>query len=217
MKRDPATFSVRLREATQSAHTAAETSSFITDLMEGRLTCADYVRLIAQYRPIYAALELGAAKMREDAHMADILDARLDRLSLIEDDLAGLVDWAGMDALPEAVPASGEYAARIEDVCRRGDRARLLAHHYLRYLGDLSGGQAIAARARRHYGVPRELLSMWRFEGVDRPQTYKDRYRDRLDELGPILGEDDIVDEASRGFRHNQALFAELRPDFAPA
>ena len=41
---------------------------------------------------------------------------------------------------------------------------RFLAHHYTRYLGDLSGGQAIAALVARHYARHREQLGFYRFD-----------------------------------------------------
>src|SRR5690625_3981941 len=208
MKRDPDSFSTRLREDTRRAHTAAETSTFITELMDGHLTAHEYVRLIAQYQPIYTALEHGAEQLRTDPRIAGFLDPALDRIPAINADLAGLLRWAELDELPRVVPAAHEYAARISDVAARGDSARFLAHHYLRYLGDLSGGQAIGARTARHYGVPQNLLTMWRFDV--KPKPYKDAYRDLLDAAGPQLGEDVVIDEAAKGFGYNQAMFAQL-------
>ena len=58
---------------------------------------------------------------------------------------------------------------------------RYLAHHYLRYLGDLSGGQAVAALVTRHYGIPAEALSMYRFTELPKPKVFKDDYRELLD------------------------------------
>lgn len=46
------------------------------------------------------------------------------------------------------------YLGRIRDLSRNADLApRLLAHAYVRYLGDLSGGQVIGARLRKAYGL----------------------------------------------------------------
>lgn len=210
MKREPESFSARLRAATQDDHTAAESSRFITELLGGRLSARDYVALIAQYRPIYAAVERASAALRGDNAMSVILDPALDRLAYIDADLDGLVDWAGLDSLPSVVPATLIYAARIDELNEASDSPRFLAHHYLRYLGDLSGGQAIGALTARHYEVPATLLSMWRFDGIAKPKTYKDTYRDHLDVLGLELGPDTVIDETCRGFRYNQRMFAQL-------
>ncbi|WP_431712105.1 biliverdin-producing heme oxygenase [Glutamicibacter uratoxydans] len=89
--------------------------------------------------------------------------------------------------------------------------ARLVAHHYLRYLGDLSGGLAIGKLVARHYGIGYEALNMWDFGEIEKPKLYKDAYRAKLDALGadPQIGAA-ILDEAKRGFQWNKAIFEDL-------
>lgn len=203
-------FSSRLREATRLDHTEAETSDFIATLMQGERTGADYVLLLAQYRPIYAALEAAAAEHRADPAVAELFDLRLDRLASIEADLPKLAEWAGLDAIPYAVPATLAYAARIEEVGRNEDPSLLLAHHYLRYLGDLSGGQAIGKLVMRHYGAPVEAMSMWHFEGIEKPKVYKDHYRELLDGYGTEEQQAAVIDEAIGGFQLNRNMFLDL-------
>lgn len=209
MADDTTTFSARLRAATRTDHTAAEISPFIVTLLEGSRTLYEYTLLIAQYHPIYAALEGAAAGLRQDSELVEILDPRLDRLASIDADLTLLLPMAGLDDRPPPLPATVTYVSAIEDAA--ADPARFLAHHYLRYLGDLSGGQAIGALAHRHYDVPTQALSMWRFEGIEKHKTYKDDYRARLD----IFADTDdraetMVAEAVAGFGLNRRLFAEL-------
>ena len=88
---------------------------------------------------------------------------------------------------------------------------RFLAHHYLRYLGDLSGGQAIAALVARHYGIPAKALSMYRFTELPKPKIFKDGYRELLDNA-PLTEEQRqaLIDETVEGFRINASLFAQL-------
>lgn len=217
MERDAERFSSRLRARTSDDHRAAETSEFITELMSGRLSARDYVALIVQYRPIYAALERGAAALRRSSRIRAILDPALDRVERIDADLHGLADWAELERLPHVVPATIKYAARIDDLGAMADEPRFLAHHYLRYLGDLSGGQAIGALAARHYDVPADLLTMWRFDEIEKSKPYKDSYREQLDSLGPALGEDAVFDEAISGFRYNRSMFAQLGVMYSPA
>src|SRR5690625_6928232 len=103
MERDPDSFSTRLREDTRRAHTAAETSTFITELMDGHLTAHEYVRLIAQYHPIYTALEHGADQLRTDSRIAGFLDPPSDRVPAITADLAGSRRRAELGELPGRV------------------------------------------------------------------------------------------------------------------
>ena len=174
--------------------------------------------LLSQYRFIYAALEEECRALRgrsepmdqEGGLLADLLDPQLERLPSIEADLASLVPAVGLDAAPGALPATREYAARIRAAAAE-DPARLVAHHYLRYLGDLSGGLAIGKLVSRHYGIAQEHLSMWNFHGIEKPKVYKDHYRTKLDAYAvDDARADALVDEAASGFALNRALFAEL-------
>lgn len=85
-----------------------------------------------------------------------------------------------------------------------------MAHHYVRYLGDLSGGQVVATHVRRHYGLT-DGLTFYDFTEVGKPKPYKDDYRAALDGL-PLTSDQrgSVLAEAVEAFRANQAVFAEL-------
>ncbi|MDN5640046.1 heme oxygenase (biliverdin-producing) [Rothia kristinae] len=207
-------FSARLRRSTAERHSTAEHSTFMTDLMGGNLDARAYLRLLAQYRHIYAVLEEVARSFREDPQpLTDpFILPGLDRVPAIEADLAVLGDLVGgqEDAVFAALPSTAEYAARIR--ATRTSPQRFLAHHYLRYLGDLSGGQAVAALMARHYGLPSEALSMYRFPDLPKPKVLKDGYRTLLDQAD--LSEEqraELVEEAVMGFDLNARMFADLQ------
>jgi heme oxygenase len=194
----------RVREATQGAHSAAETRPFIADLMGGALSLADYERYLAQYAWVYEALEARGHRADDPA----ILDPALDRFSAIESDLGalGAGDWRAKHPMLESTAAYVRHLTAI----RPDDLPRYLAHHYTRYLGDLSGGQAIARLVARHYGATDAQLSFYRFDGID-AVPFKRAYRDDLDALGFDEAESTIfVDEASAAFRFNSAMFDDL-------
>jgi len=89
---------------------------------------------------------------------------------------------------------------------------RYLAHHYTRYLGDLSGGQAIAALVTRHYGATPDQLGFYRFDVAgDGVVGIKRRYREAMNELA--LSPDEVgvlIDEVRVSFRMNGAIFEAL-------
>ena len=91
-----------------------------------------------------------------------------------------------------------------------------MAHHYTRYLGDLSGGQAIGKILDRTFSLGGAGLAMYRFPMRAKP--FKDRYRARLDALH--LDADAVrraVNEVKVAFGLNQAVFDELSsnlPDY---
>lgn len=206
---DQPQFSTRLRQVTQDDHQSAESSKFITTLMAGERSARDYTLLISQYHYIYAALEQEVRRLAHQAELSPIFDLALERSANIDGDLAVLLPAHSFEQLPPALPATTEYVEAIHAAAI--EPARLVAHHYLRYLGDLSGGLAIGKLVARHYGIAPEALNMWNFEQIEKPKLYKDRYRLQLD----IFGEDEtravaVLDEAQRGFQWNKQLFQEL-------
>lgn len=55
-----------------------------------------------------------------------------------------------MDSAPSALT---RYVSRIQSVAQSPDPSPLLAHAYVRYLGDISGGQIIRSRIVKAYGL----------------------------------------------------------------
>ncbi|TYQ02837.1 UNVERIFIED_ORG: heme oxygenase [Gordonia westfalica J30] len=198
--------SQRLREATAAAHQRAETAPFIDDLMSGRLDSGEYQRLAVQLYFIYEALEAVGDDLADDPIAGAVIDDKLRRLPRLGADLASF----GVDPSSSApLPAVARYVEAIE--ATRDDPARYVAHHYTRYLGDLSGGQVVAHRMREHYGVDSSALSFYTFDEIEKLKRYKDSYRARLDAL-PLDADavERLVDEAIAAFGHNQAVFGDL-------
>lgn len=197
--------SVQMREGSQAEHTAAETSSFMAKLLAGEINEAGYLAYLARLRPVYAALESTSWAGHPVAGV--LLDPALERLPALDADLAF---WA-RDGLPQIdSPAADAYARRIKAVGAAG----YVAHHYTRYLGDLSGGQAIGRILGRSYGLDRDGLAFYRFDAIPKPKPYKDAYRARLDALPLTAAEQAaVVDEVKVAFRLNQDLFEELSRD----
>ena len=127
----------------------------------------------------------------------------------IEADLAFLIgdDWSHRIT---ARPATTAYCDRIRAVCF-DEPDGFVAHHYTRYLGDLSGGQAIGRILDRTFELDGAGIAFYAFPEIPKPKVYKDGYRARLDALGLTAEEQErVVTEVKTAFRLNQALFAEL-------
>ncbi|MDO4631804.1 MAG: biliverdin-producing heme oxygenase [Corynebacterium sp.] len=202
--------SVELKSSTRVAHERAEHSTFMSDLLEGKLDAQAFIALQQQSWLMYSALEEAVAAVRETGFAADLLDPVLDRKASLEADLELLTgaDWEGKII---ALPATLDYVARLNDIAATADGARLVAHHYVRYLGDLSGGQVIARMVQRHYGVAPEALSFYRFDGIQKLKPYKDNYRASLDALELSDAQRaQLLDEAADAFIFNHNMFADL-------
>jgi heme oxygenase len=194
-----------VRAASADDHWAAETRGFVTALMGGELSLDDYTRYLAQLAWVYDALEARGNRPGDPA----VFDPALARMAAIDADLAalGASDWR--EAHPP-LPATAAYAAHLRAIA--DDDVRYLAHHYTRYLGDLSGGQAIAALVSRHYGATPDQLGSYRFEVAgDGVVRYKRGYREAMNALALSPTEVDVlIDEVRTSFRLNSAIFEAL-------
>ncbi len=208
-------FSTLIRTASHEQHTEAETSTFMSDLLGGRLGVHAYTRYTEQLWFVYRALEDGAGALREDVVAGPFIQPELMRTAELERDLAHLrgADWReGLEPLP----ATAAYADRVAE-CARSWPAGYVAHHYTRYLGDLSGGQIIRDKAERTWGFEHrgDGVRFYVFEGISNPASFKRGYRELLDAVpADDLEKQRIVDECKRAFALNTAVFRELGEAF---
>ncbi|GAA2884450.1 heme oxygenase [Actinoplanes cyaneus] len=202
-------FAARLRKATMSEHRDAETRSFIARLMGGTVPAAGFAALTAQYLIIYRELEAAALAMRDNPVAGEFADPALSRVAALESDLAHL-HGPGWEAHAVPVEATRRYAERLREHCHTSP-AHFVAHHYVRYLGDLSGGQLVGRRVAATYHLGTRGTAFYHFEQIADPKAYKTVYRARLDALDlPAAELDTLVAETQLAFTLNAAVFQEL-------
>jgi heme oxygenase (biliverdin-producing, ferredoxin) len=214
----PVPFSRLIRDATRAQHAEAESSAFMADLLGGRLGKAAYAGYTQQLWFVYRALEAGARALAGDPVAGPFLRPELSRLAGLERDLDHLYG-PGWREFAEPLPATAAYGARIDQVAAQWP-AGYVAHHYTRYLGDLSGGQVIRGIAEREWGFERggDGVRFYVFDGIDNPARFKREYRAALDALEPDdLTAQLVVEECRQAFRLNNAVFADLARAFPPA
>ncbi|MDL9977814.1 heme oxygenase (biliverdin-producing) [Microbacterium sp. ASV49] len=202
-------FSTALRERSSGAHSGSEHAGFMADLIQGRGTRDDYIDLTAQHWFIYDALEEAADRMRHDPVASVFITDALTRLPAIEADLEFLLgpDWR--DRI-EPLPATEEYIARIRTVGATWPGG-FVAHHYTRYLGDLSGGQFIGRLMQRQFGFETNGISFYLFGDIADPKAFKEVYREQLDAAPWNAAEQErVIDEVLRAYEYNTAVFADL-------
>ncbi|MGY4993783.1 biliverdin-producing heme oxygenase [Streptomyces sp. 900105245] len=208
-------FSSLIRTASHAQHAAAENSAFMSDLLGGRLGVDAYARYTEQLWFVYEALESAAEHLTADAVAGPFVRPELLRLPALERDLAHLrgPGWrAGLSALP----ATRAYADRVRECAERWPGG-YVAHHYTRYLGDLSGGQIIRDRAEKTWGFARkgDGVRFYVFEEIANPAAFKRGYRELLDAIGvDDLERQRVVGECRRAFALNTAVFRALGEEF---
>lgn len=196
-----------MREGSMAEHTAAENASFTSALLRGEVNPLGYLHYLLGLRTIYGAIEEVGRPMSDDVLVAAIHDRRLERGAALDADISHWAGYLGSEVSRHS-PAATAYAARIGECAT--DPVRYIAHHYTRYLGDLSGGRAIGRILAREYGTERGF-AFYDFPEIPKPKPYKDRYRATLDAL-PIDEQQraSLVAEVKIAFKHNQSFFTEL-------
>ncbi len=207
----------RLREATRSLHTQAERSGLIAELLAGHCSRSGYALLLRNLLPVYRAMEEGLDRHATSPCLAPLARPELYRCAAIESDLEGLVG-GGWRELP-VVPAATRYARAVADAADTADGspgaegprgARLLAHAYVRYLGDLNGGRILAQRLRKSLALDDACLSFYAYPGLGDLAAYGARYREAIDEAGRLVPVDAVIDEGIAAFQHNIDVSLEL-------
>lgn len=172
-----------LKDLTHAAHKAAETQPFVKVLFSGRIDPLLYAQYLKNQHPIYEVLEVCAMAHGLLNGMPDIR-----RAPAILDDFVEL--W-GEQEIPPLRPVVERYMKYIFSI--KEDPKKLMAHLYVRHMGDLAGGQMIAKR------VP-GLGKYYQFKD---PEALKATIREKLS--------DDMADEAIVCFKFAEELFQEMQ------
>jgi len=203
-------FSQALRERSWTEHGRSEGAGFMADLMKGEGTREDYVALVAQHWFLYEALEQAAQRFVDDPVAAPFLSEQLTRLPALEADLEFLIGPSWREEIAP-LPTTVAYVARIREVESEGWAGGFVAHHYTRYLGDLSGGQAIGRLMSRYFGFETNGVLFYLFEQIADPKDFKEHYRAQLDAAPWDAAEQErVIDEVLRAYRFNTELFEDL-------
>ena len=199
-----------LRSATTALHRRVERSPFMNTLLGGRASRVAYCSLLRSLHAIYAELEL--ALTRHEAHVvvAPVVLPALFRRSALENDLVALHGVAWREDIP-LPPSAARY---VQHLARLGSEnpERLVAHAYVRYLGDLSGGQLLSRVVTHMLALSGALgTAFYDFGDAEQTRLLKDGFRRGLAAV-PVDSalQAELVEEAVRAFEMHAALFDEL-------
>jgi heme oxygenase len=195
----------RLREGTAELHALAERSGIARDILRGTATPVGYALFLRNLLPVYRAMEHALEARRDAPLIAPFALPSLYRAAALESDLALLCGDRWRESLAW-LPAAQRYAQRV-DACAQGDGARLIAHAYVRYLGDLSGGQVLRRLLARSLRIGSEALRFYEFPGIRDADRFKAEYRRALDCSALSASDADaVVEEAAAAFQLNIEL-----------
>ena len=177
-----------LKEITKEHHKNAERTSFVRRMMRRELTPYQYYVYLSNQFLMYTTLETAALK----AHVLDGI-REIQRVTPMCKDLQELEREHGFE-IPQHLKSTSNYMEYIHKISKEPNK--LLAHIYVRHMGDLSGGQIIkkfVPGKGEHY----------KFDDVD---SLKERVRAKL--------HDGLADEAKVCFDMVTGFMEELEHSF---
>lgn len=172
-----------LKELTHEAHRNAETQPFVKILFSGKINPELYAAYLKNQHPCYEILEVCAMP---HGLLNGLVDMR--RAPAILEDYLELHDPKQEE--PKILEATERYIKYILSI--KDQPEKLMAHLYVRHMGDLAGGQMIAKR------VP----GSGKYYQFENPDQLKTAIRERLS--------DDMADEAKVCFKYAEEMFKEM-------
>ena len=164
-----------LKEGTKKSHTAAENTKFVSSFLRGVLNPEEYRKLLTNFYYVYDVMEFHI-KNSDDPRVKSIYYPELERKKYIEEDLEYYYgpEWRDMQ---EPSEAAATYFYRIHEVAEQ-DPYLLIAHHYTRYIGDLSGGKILKGITERVLKPPvGKGLKFYEFPDIPNAKDFKNNYR----------------------------------------
>ena len=199
-----------LREGTRELHAAVERSTLMQALLRGRFARPVYLLLLRNLHPIYEVLEAALARHAAHPGLAPLALAGLARAPQLAEDLCHLHGARWAQELPELAEAR-RYVERLAELEGQAP-ALLAAHAYVRYLGDLSGGQLLQGIVARTLGLAGEAgTRFYAFGAPGAAQVLAQRLRRSLDGVAAdAQAAAACVAEARSAFVRHQRLFDEI-------
>lgn len=203
-------FTQALRERTWAGDADLDGSRFMLDLLSGHGSRDDYIALVAQHFFVYEALEATGDRLRESAELACFLTPQLTRMPAITDDLAFLLGPGWRDRIAP-LPSTRRYVARIDEIADAAWTGGFIAHHYTRYLGDLTGGSLIRTLMQRRFGFETNGVGFYLFDQIATPREFRSTYRAQLDAVDwSDVERERVIDEVVHAYRLTTELFDDL-------
>ena len=163
-----------LKDLTAAKHKIAESQPFIESIFQGKVDKEKYIDYLYQLRILYHTMEYFADKINLLDGIEDIKRSKQIELDWVE--------LARNDPMPRLTTSTINYCTYLNELT---DKDKIMAHVYVRHMGDLFGGQMLA-----------KLLpgsnNMFKFDNIP---TLVKGIREKIDVS--------MADEANVAFEHN--------------
>ncbi len=184
----------------------AERAGIMAGFLRGQIDRQTYARLLRNLHVVYDALEGAIARYADSPFVTPFAHPGLSRRNALAAD-AEVFAGAAWSHLPVEA-AAHTLVARLHETT---SPEVVCAHAYVRYMGDLSGGQALRGVVRRIFGLADDRgVDFYTFPAFAEPAAVKQEIRASLDALPVTDGGDAMVAEAIASFAAHEQLFVQL-------
>ena len=174
-----------LKELTMQQHTDAERQKFASVLMSGTIAEISYLRYLVNQYECYKALEthstfdLPNEKLKRSHNIQKDINELKKNLKIEEKDMLSMM----------LTNSTKDYISHVQSIKKEDD---FIAHIYVRYLGDLRGGQMIA----------KKIPGKGHYYNFDNPKELANAIYVKLN--------DNMAEEAKKVFNFATRLFVEM-------
>lgn len=200
--------SKRLYEETQVAHGQVESMEFMVKLRDKSLPQKCYLQYLVDLEMVYGTLEQQMEAHRQTEAIKNLYFLDLCRTKHLQKDIRSFNNIVPYPTLP-----AKDYCKHLNSLANNNPLL-LVAHAYVRYLGDLSGGRILQKYVNDLYGEGHD--SFYDFQellGNNPPGitfvNFKKEWKRRLDELQLSPNQQqELIDETRKAFEFAGKLLA---------
>ena len=208
-QQEAVSFSSQLKAAGKEDHDQVEGAPIIKAIFDGSISDEEYMDYLACLFEVYDQLEIELALLESNPLTAPLNIPAIFRAESIKADLKA---FGNEQRKPNQ--KAEEYRAHLTSLGQYQPH-RLIAHAYLRYLGDLFGGMMIGRRLKDKF---EGKLNFYDFNALcdlyqlKTPTSFASAFRKILDNLPLSPGQQkDILDEVQAGYKMHGEMFKQLK------
>lgn len=203
-----------LREGTAEKHQETEKVPYLRAIFRGGLDAQTYTYQLESLLAVYTVMEELYRQNKDNPILAKLYFPTLFRENSLKEDIASFQKKFGTKLRGSVSKATQGYIDHIKKIANTKPEL-LVAQAYVRYLGDLSGGQAIKKVVAKTFELEgNEGTAFYEFPEIEDLMAFKGIYRQNLDTL-PLdeSQKAELLEEAKVTFDLNKFLFIELDSD----
>ncbi|NBU98399.1 MAG: biliverdin-producing heme oxygenase [Spirochaetia bacterium] len=197
-----------LKEGTAEVHRNIEKSSFMGELFKGKVSKDIYLKYLENFFYLYNELEYSVNLKLSEQNLKKLYFPDLHRTKALYLDL---IYFGGASFIPS--PPSEKtirYINHIKEITEK-EPYKIISHLYVRYLGDLSGGQILGGIIRKTFSLEKGFGDSFYSFPIGDVDHFKNTYRAQLDSLGFEDSQKlELLEEAKLAFSYNGMMLSEL-------